>query len=176
MDGLSAAASAIAIVQAASALGVVAKAFYDTFISKDNVDRGGEATERVASITNFISKIELLRGTAAPAPAPAPASASPQPGSSPAESNAQSIIGNLVVDSGLDGTLQQCERQLTKLRKKAEKMTLPVGANKFKIFKARIRIKLNETEFDSLEITITTLLQQLTLVSVLINIKLSEAK
>ncbi|ETS75869.1 hypothetical protein PFICI_12813 [Pestalotiopsis fici W106-1] len=163
MDGVSAAASAIAIVQAAGMLHVVGKSFWDTFISKDNEDRGGDATARVASIDEFIQKIKLLQfATAATPPAP------PEGGGGPA------VLANAVTVSGLGGTLTQCEAQLASLRKKVAKMTLPAGVNKWKRFVATVRIKLNETEFPHLESTIGTLLTQLELIISLAHYELHE--
>jgi hypothetical protein len=160
MDGLSTAASVIAVVQAAGALAVVAKAFYATFISKDNEDRGGDASDRVTGIEEFIRMIRMLQGAAASSPG--------QTGSSSSAGNA-GTIGNTAISPNLSHILQQCENQLTELRKKANKMKLPPGASRTKRFRAMIRIKFNEADFAPLDTSILALLHELNLITSLEN-------
>ncbi|KAI0159295.1 hypothetical protein BJ166DRAFT_499303 [Pestalotiopsis sp. NC0098] len=179
MDGLSAAASAIAIVQAAGALGVVARAFYDTFISKDNQDRGTDTAKRVESIGEFIKKIKELQLAAARSPTqPVAANNAAGPRSAVAAAAAagttQNAASNAVDELGLVQTLKQCEDQLQILAKKVQKMTAPQGANQWKQFMKKIRLKLNEPEFAYFEAIITTLLQKLTLLLVLASFERSE--
>lgn len=180
MDGISAAASAIAIVQAAGALGVVARAFYDTFISKDNQDRGNDAAQRVESVAEFIQKIKDLQLAAASSPQPAVANNAAGPGSvivaAAAAAGTPNAASDAVDQLGLGQTLKQCEDQLQTLRKKIQKMTAPQGANQWKQFIKKVRAKLSEPEFAYFEAIITTLLQKLTLLLVLASFERSETR
>ncbi|KAK9423774.1 hypothetical protein SUNI508_03790 [Seiridium unicorne] len=178
MDGVSAAASAIAIVQAAGMLLQVGKAFHETFISKDYDHRAEDAALRVASINEFIQKIELFQAVKVIASPP------PTVTSTPTSSTATTIAltpistpGTSVGSSatlGLDGILVECKEQLRRLQGKVHKMVVPKGASKLKRFVGAVRMKMNEPEFAQIESTITVMLQQLTLFISLAQIQFSQ--
>ncbi|KAK6220886.1 hypothetical protein LQW54_001806 [Pestalotiopsis sp. IQ-011] len=188
MDGVSAAASAIAIVQAAGMLGTVAKSFYDIFISKDKDTRGNDAAERVKSVERFIEKIKVLQlavGTSPQQPAPAnnatvaPGSVPRQPGSGAVTAAAtaaptQSTISSAVIDSGLGDTLDQCEKQLGRLQEKIRKMVISKGANQWKQLWKTILLKMKETELTQLEVIIATLQGQLNALVMLAQFELTK--
>lgn len=137
MDPVSSAASIIAIVQAAGMLFQVAKAFHETFISKEIPQRAQDSSARVASIEEFILQIQLFKAVKTIYPAASGAN--------------------------IDGVLVRCEEQLQRLQKKMGKLGLPANASGFRKFVVAIKQKVNETEFAQIDAAITILLQQLTL-------------
>lgn len=163
MDGISAAASVIAIVQAGGLLWQVGKAFHETFITKDNDLRGDDAALRVASIGEFIQKIELFQAVKLISSPNVSGLATPSTSAPP---NRQ----------GLDSTLDQCKDQLQRLQVKAQKMVVPKDASKMKRFTKAIRLKLNDPEFAQIESTVSVMLQQLGLLISMANFKLSQDK
>lgn len=158
MDGVSAVASVIALVQAGGMLLQVGKAFHETFISKDNDHRAEDAALRVASIGEFIQKIELFQAVkliTAPSTQPA-------------------LGASTTLQPGLDHTLEQCREQLRRLQEKTQKMLVPKDASKLKRFVTAVRLKLNEAEFAQIEAANTLMLQQLTLFMALAQFQLSQ--
>jgi hypothetical protein len=176
MDGVSAAASAIAIVQAAGMLMQVGKAFHETFISKDYDHRAEDAALRVASINEFIQKIELFQAVKLISSGQGvnKGSTSTAGSLSTVAGTSQSSNPNSLASPGLDTTLVKCEEQLQRLQAKVKKMVVPKGASKFKRFTGAVRLKLNEPEFAQIESTITIMLQQLTLLISLAQFQLSQ--
>jgi hypothetical protein len=136
MDGVSTAASIIAIVQAAGMLIKVGKAFHETFISNESPRR---VEDRVASIEEFLAQIELFKAVKVGYPA-------------------ESESGR-----NLDEVLQQCRDQLWRLQDKLAKMGVPRNSSKFKKFVGAIKQRLNESEFAQIDDAIKMLLHRLTL-------------
>ncbi|KAH6660881.1 hypothetical protein BKA67DRAFT_654034 [Truncatella angustata] len=178
MDVISATASLVALVQAGGMLLQVGKAFHETFISKDNDDRAEDAAARIASITEFMQKIELFQAvklkmspsvSSIGAPSAVPGSAI---ASSPASGAAN--VSNAPVQQDLDPLLKQCKAQLLRLHKKVQKMIVPGQASKMMRFWGAIRLKMKESEFAQIEATITTMLQQLSIFISLAQVRLSQ--
>ncbi|KAI0127221.1 hypothetical protein BJ170DRAFT_683068 [Xylariales sp. AK1849] len=159
MDPISSAASLIALVQAGGMLLKVGKAFHETFISKDHL-RVEDSIARVASIQEFIQKIELFKAVRAISSPKATVTSHAHVG---LRSSAEASQGSIPSGQGLDGILDICGMQLERLQKKVAKMAVAPDANKYKRFVGAIKQKLNEPEFAQIDTTITILLQQLTL-------------
>lgn len=157
MDGVAAAAGGIAVIQAAGALGVVARAFYDAFI-EDSKDRSSDATASVEIIVTFLDKIETFQLTVkAFPPLPAAQSNTTGPSSVIAEAGTTHFAaGDAVSQLGLDHSLKLCEELLQNLRMKVQKMKVMEGAKLPQYF-----IQLFKPETAQSEAIITTLLTQL---------------
>jgi hypothetical protein len=155
MDGVSAAATIIAIVQAAGMLFQVGKAFHETFIGNESPQRAKDSTARVASIDEFLVQIELFKSVKVDYPAP--------------------IISTTATNPGpdLDTVLGECKLQLKRLQKKLAKMGIPPDANKLRKFWGTLKQRLNESDFAQIDATITILLQQLTLYISVVQVELT---
>lgn len=174
MDGVSAAASVIALVQAGGMLLKVGKAFHETFISKDNDHRADDASLRVASTEEFIQKIELFQAIKLIS-SPTITSSAPTSGQHATAISATPGTGpNSPPQPGIDHVLKNCKEQLSRLQVKVRKMIVPRDAKKFKRLVGAVRLKLNEPEFAQIDATIMLLLQQLTFFMTMAQFQLSQ--
>jgi hypothetical protein len=156
MDGVSAFASLVAVVQAGGLLLQVGQAFHQTFISKENNDRAKYQDGRVATIEEFIQKIQLFEDIKVKTPAD---------GQSTTQSST-STNGNMplaATDSGpqLDDLLHKCKKYLTRLQDKSRKMVVPPSASKLKRFIGNIKQTMNQSEFAQVDSEISCMLQEL---------------
>ncbi|KAI1860869.1 uncharacterized protein JN550_011184 [Neoarthrinium moseri] len=168
MDGVSSVASIIAIVQAGGMLLQVGKAFHETFISKDNDHRAEHSSLQVASIEEFIEKIELFQVVKTISPQVS-LTGKPQ---NPTLSTA-TTASTAATAPGLDTVLEQCKIQLRRLQDKVKKFRVPPGAGRLKRLVKTIKMKMDEAEFAQIDANITILLQQLTLYMSLVKFQIS---
>lgn len=160
MDGLSAVASIIALVQAGGMVLQVGKVFHDTFVSKDFDDKSEAQAARVANIDEFIRAIEFFKhekGKNLTSTCSTTAQATVADGNT---SVPQATSGS---GAALDALLDSCRGHLEQLQKKIRKMAAPANASKLKRFIRNIKQAMDSAEVSQIDVAITSLMQELNL-------------